>query len=402
MDRRPSRDLPTAEPTLDERWAESRAPLVERLRDEIEAGGPITFARFMDVALYDPDEGYYRTRDDRATRAGDFLTAPEMDPIFGAALGRQLRECWVRLGRPGLLVVRDEGAGSGALGAALLAAARDEDDGFLDALRYLPVERGRDREAAIRDRLVQLGLGAALADPADAGIPLDPGVVVANELLDALPVHRVGIEAGRLRERFVSWRDGWFAEIAGEPSTPRLEATLAAAGVMLREGQCAEICLAAQDWIEALSRSLARGYAIVIDYGLPAGELYGPQRDRGLLRTYRGHHAGDDPFRAVGEQDLTAHVELTTLERVARAAGLMVLGRTTQAELMAGLDAGELLVELGARPDITTERYRTARATLMRLLDPSAMGSFAVLVLGRGVAAVPPLRGLAYRLPARA
>lgn len=395
--------LPPAEPTLAQRWGESRGPLVERLRDTILEGGPITFARFMEVALYDRQDGYYAARGEepdrgpRTSREGDYLTAPEMDPLFGQVLARQLEECWERLGRPAGFTLCDAGAGTGSLGLAVLDELQRRGTTLGDALAYLPLEVDPAREAAIRARLAAVGHGSHLAPPSAGAAPI-VGVVVANELLDALPVHRLQQQAGQVREILVGWRDGWFADVLGPPSDPRLVEALALSGVRLAEGQRAEVSLAASAWVSALPQRLARGYALLIDYGGPAAALYGARHPEGLLRTYRAHHAGDDPYRAVGEQDLTAHVDTSGLERAARAAGLEVLGRTTLMEALAGLDAGGVLNELGRRPDADARRYRTARSALVRLLDPAAMGRFQVLVLARDVAPGPPLRTLAFRL----
>ncbi len=396
---RPSPDLPPRPATIEERWAESRARLVERIRDEIRGGGRITFARFMELALYDPTDGYYARRADRPTREGDFLSAPELHPIFGAALARQVEECWQRLGRPATFTLREEAAGSGALGLAILEALGPP---ARRAVRYLPTEATPAREAAVRARVAAAGHVEHLADEA-APEEAMTGVVIANELLDALPVHRLTVRGGKLLEIHVGWRDGWFADELLPPSTPELGATLASTGTRLVEGQVAEVGLAAQAWLRGLGARLERGYALVIDYGHPAAQLYdAATRAGGLLRTYRRHHAGDDPYRHVGEQDMTAHVDWTTLERVAGEARLDVLGRTTQAEFLTGLGLGDLLVELQSRPGLTHAEYAAARAAVVRLLDPATLGRFGVLVLGRGVPAEPPLRGLGFRLPARA
>ena len=164
-----------------------------------------------------------------------------------------------------------------------------------------------------------------------------------------------------------------------------MPAALDRVGVRLVEGQVAEVGLAAAAWVRALGARIERGLAMVIDYGHPASALYDPElRPGGLLRTYRRHHVGDDPFRFVGEQDLTAHVDWTALELAAADGGLEVLGRTTQAEALSGLGLGERLVELQSQPGITAEAYAAARASVVRLIDPRAMGGFGVLLLGRG------------------
>ena len=388
--------LPSAAPTIEELWSESRRPLVEQLRDQILAEGPIPFAVFMGAALYDPADGYYVTRADRTTRSGDFLTAPEMDPLFGAALAAHLEAGWERMGRPDPFAVHEFGAGSGALASGLLHELRARHSALLDAIRYRPLEADPAREATVLRRLETEGFGPERMQlDRDA---LITGVVVANELLDALPVHRVTVVGGEVCELYTTWRDGWFDDEPGPPSHPGLEATLAASGIELREGDRAEVALASREWIQRVGALLARGWLLLIDYGGPGAGLWGAPHPEGLLRTYRAHHVGADPYRAVGLQDLTAHVDTTAMEAAAEAAGLTPIGRTTLAEFMAGLDAGELLVRLGSDPATTAERYRTARGALLRLLDPGAMGRFAVLGFGRGMAAEPPLRGFDFRL----
>lgn len=384
-----------AQPTIDERWAESRSALVEQLRDEIEAGGPMTFARYMALALYDPADGYYMTSDDRPSRAGDYLSAPELHPIFGATLAAQIEEVWARLDRPATMTLREEAAGSGALIEPLLVAL---EPAVLEAVRYVPIESSAGREADVRVRVAAAGHGANLADPATTDLPMT-GVVIANELLDALPVHRVTMRDGRLQELHVGWRDGWFTEEALPPSIPELQDSLERIGIRLEEGQVGEIGLAAQAWMRLLAERLERGLAVLIDYGHAAADLYDPvRRPGGLLRTYRHHHAGDDAYRFVGEQDITAHVDWTTLERVATDAGLTVLGRTTLAEYLTGLGLGDRLLRWQSRPGVTKDRYIAARAAVVRLLDPQALGGFGVLIVARGIDPQPVLQGLGFRL----
>jgi SAM-dependent MidA family methyltransferase len=370
--------------------------LAARIRDEIRRDGPMTFARFMDLALYDPDGGYYRSDDARPGRGGDFLTAPELHPIFGEMLARAVIQAWDRLGRPDPFVVVEYGAGEGALAVSLLGAVRDA--AVAAAIRYRPVEVDDRRLRAIRDRLSTAGLADRLeGTPADA--PFD-GVVLANEVLDALPVHRVRRVGSELRELAVDvGPDGGFAEVDIPPTTPALTERLAVEGVELVDGQTAEICLALDDWIAAAGDSLRRGLLLLIDYGAAAGELYDPvRRQDGTLRAYVRHQVHDDPYRFVGRQDLTAHVDLTAVERAAAAAGLTTVGITTQAEALMGLGIEERLREIQADPATTFEDYTQLRSALLRLLDPAAMGRFRVLVFGRDWPDVGELDLLSYRL----
>jgi SAM-dependent MidA family methyltransferase len=356
---------------------------VARIRDEILAAPDqrLTFARFMELALYEPGLGYYRRHDDRATRSGDFLTAPEMDPIFASALAAQLEEMWQRLGRPEAFTLRDHGAGTGRLGDDLRAALEASGSALVEGFRYEPVEIGPER------------LPAESVDPQRPFI----GCLLANELVDALPVHRLEAgDDGELHEIGVGWHDGWFVDTPMAISDGA-QAALDSSGVRPGAGQRIDVRPAAGSWLRAATAPLERGWAVLIDYGASAAELL-RRMPEGTVRTYRRHHAGDDPFLAVGATDLTAHVDFQALERSAAEAGLDSLGRTSLAEFLAGLEIGERLVELRGTPGTTAERYLTARSAVLRLLDPRQLGGFGVLVLGRGVPAAPPLRGLSFRL----
>jgi len=368
---------------------ESDPRLVERIAGEIRRDGPMSFARFMDIALYDPDAGYYTAaRDSDAAetgpgRAGDFLTAPEGHPIFGWAIARHLESVWVALERPARFVVREHGAGSGALAAGILDGLRRSRSPLLEAIRYQPVDAASPRLVALGQRLDSLGL-AEHVEAADERP--EPGATLANELLDALPVHRVeGGPKGALLERFVALApDGAFTTTLGEPSTTALAARLEAEGVRLAPGQQAEVCLALEPWIARAAAALERGELLLIDYGYPAAELYRPERGS-TLRAYHRHRVHADPLVAIGRQDLTAHVDLTAVERAAVAAGLTSIGRTSQARFLAALEAGELLVGLQTDPEIDLGRYLEARAALVRMVDPRVTGGFTVVAFGRGL-----------------
>ncbi len=376
--------------------------LVTRIHAEIDRDGPITFARFMDLALYDPAGGYYRSAAARPGREGDFLTAPEAHPIFGAALSRAVADAWDRLDRPDGFVMREYGAGTGALGVAILDGLRAERPDLAAIIRYQPVEVEAARLEAIAERMAAAGLGAALDLGPAASDPIE-GVILANEVLDALPTHRLAARSGVLREVFVGSLDGAFVDVEAEPSTTSLAERLETDGVTLADGQRAEICLALDGWVAAVAAGLQRGVALFIDYGYPATELYDPVRRRdGTLRAYLRHRVHDDPFIHVGRQDLTAHVDVTSVERAAAAAGLAHLGTTTQAEFLVGLGTEELLQAIQADPATTLESYLAVRSALFRLLDPSAMGRFRVMAFGRGWPTDGAiLRGLGYRIPAR-
>ena len=406
---RPLRVEPAPDETQADRApsAEARsAELAALIRAEIESDPDrrITFAGFMELALYEPHLGYYRQAADRPTESGDFLTAPETHAIFGWTVARRIEEMWTALGEPRPFKLIEFGAGSGTLALSILEGMRRHGSAaLLAALRYEPVESNPHRLADLRRRFEEAGMADRLADcPADRPVTSPgasaaetatpatpatpaPGVVIANEFLDALPVHRVVQRAGRLEELFVVWRDG-FAQVAAEPSTPELAARLADDGVELEEGQIAEICLDLGPWLDEAAARLASGYVIGVDYGYPAAELYGPRRLAGTLLGYRGHRVVDDPFADVGLVDLTAHVDFTAVSRLAGQRGLATFGLETQQEFLvaAGLET-ELRV-LQDSPETTAEDYLRARSGILRMLDPRHMGRFRVLTMGRGMA----------------
>jgi SAM-dependent MidA family methyltransferase len=367
--------------------------LLAAIRDEIAASGPMTFARFMEIALYDPERGYYRGAAARPGRGGDFLTAPEAHPIFGRAVARFIDDLWRALDRPSRFTIREHGAGTGALIDSVLTGLDADGSGALGAVRYQAVEVEPARTAALRARLDGAGRVGVLEAEDDRPVE---GLILANEVLDALPTHRVVVRDGELREVFAgAAADGGLLDVEGPPSTPHLAERLASDGVTLAEGQHAEVCLALDGWVVGIAGGLARGAVLLIDYGHPAAELYEPaRRAAGTLAAYLRHQVHDDPYRAVGRQDLTAHVDVTAVERAAAAAGLKHLGTTTQASFLDGLGAGEILVGYQAGPAATLQGYLEARAALVRMIDPATMGRFRVMAFGRGLPDGRGLRGL--------
>ncbi len=399
--------------------AERSAELAGLIRAEIEGapGGRITFSRFMERALYEPRLGYYRQSADRPTGTGDFLTAPETGPIFGWTVARRVEEMWAHLGRPSPFSLIEYGAGSGTLGLSILDGLRRHGaTDLLESIRYEPVESNPHRLADLHRRFERDGLTGRLVDSRLSGLaePTAPegsvtvdGVILANEFLDAMPVHRVLVRDGEVLELFVVWRDR-FAEVVAEPSTPELAARLALDGIdpsQLADGQVAEICLEIGPWLDDVAARLARGFVIAIDYGYPAAELYGPRRLAGSLLGYRSHRVVDDPFADVGLTDLTAHVDFTAVARLADRRGFRgvgpglaergepptvstgvggIAGLATQQEFLVAAGLESELQALQASPDLAAEDYLRARSGIVRMLDPRHMGRFGVLTLERG------------------
>jgi len=375
--------------------------LIAVIRAEIDAaGGRIPFARFMELALYHPVWGYYLSPQRRPGRPGDFLTAPETHPFFGITVARQIAECWDRLERPAPFVVREYGSGIGALAWDIIAGLSAEAPECRAALEYRLVETNPHRRAQSLAGFAEGGLGDLVRGeeiPSGANPAPITGVVIANEVADAFAAHRLIWREGRLREGWVIWSDDGFAEeeqdLSPEATATDPEGMLRENGITLDEGDRIEISPAAAAWFASVARGLRRGYAIVIDYGYPAAELYRAHRLAGTVRAHREHTVSDDPFAHVGEQDLTAHVDFSALRQAGEEAGLTFAGQTNQGAFLASLKMGDLLVALGKDPQTALPEYLAAQAAILRLIDPGGMGRFGVLIMARDAPVSPPLKG---------
>ncbi|MBM4415945.1 MAG: SAM-dependent methyltransferase, partial [Chloroflexi bacterium] len=320
--------------------AERATPLAAVIAAELAARGPMSFARFMALALGHPEHGYYARAELAWGAGGDFETSPEVHPIFGYLWAWQLAECWERLGRPDPFAVVEVGAGSGAFAVALLGWLRERAPACFAATRATLLDAHPRRVEAQRARLAAHGLGAehALVDNWLADAEPVQGVVLSNELFDALPVHVVERRGGELHEWHVTAaRGGGLAFELGAASTPALAAQLAAVGVEPGEGCRAEVSLAAPALLRALARRLARGYLVTIDYGYDAPTLYAPWRRMGTLMAFRAHSPQPDPLARPGETDLTAHVDLTTLAHAGGSEGFASARPVSQAEALGWL-----------------------------------------------------------------
>ncbi|MEX2247534.1 MAG: SAM-dependent methyltransferase [Dehalococcoidia bacterium] len=368
-----------------EPMTESR-PLVEELRERIAANGPITFRAFMDAALYHPLYGYYVTHPDASTRSGDYVTSPHVHPVFGALVAKQLCQMWELLGRPAPFDAVEQGAGDGTLARDVLGWARDREPDFASALRYRivePIARLRERQ---RRRLEDAGFADA-TDWLDALPRGVSGCILSNELVDAFPVHRVAREGGELREVYVAWRDGGFADENGPVSDDHLRAYFDELDLLPGEGCLAEVNLDAVAWIQDVAAALTRGYVLTFDYGYEAADLYAPWRRDGTLLCFYRQSAGSDPYQRIGMQDMTASVDFTTLRRAGERAGLRTLGSTDQAQFLVRLGIGAGLTATAERNQM--EEYFARRDVVMRLIDPAGLGRIRVLLQGKDAPEAP-------------
>ncbi len=361
-------------------------PLAPIIAEEIRGAGAITFARFMAVALGHPEHGYYARVGFAWGADGDFETSPEVHPVFGYLWARQVEECWERLSRPAPFQLVEVGAGSGAFAAAMLTWLRERAPECFAATRAVLLDAHPRRIDDQRARLRAAGIEAehALASEWLSGGEPVTGAIISNECFDALPVHIVERRGEALHEWHVALdAGGGFVFELREASTPALAAYFEALGVQPGDSSRAEVSLDAPGLMRALAGRLARGYIVNIDYGHEAAALYASWRRMGTLMAFRGHSPQPDPLTAPGLTDLTAHVDLTTLARVAEAAGCAVAPPVSQAEALAALGIGETLEAVRARAATDLAAYANARRAVETLLDPTELGRVRVLVASK-------------------
>jgi SAM-dependent MidA family methyltransferase len=358
--------------------------LAEDLTARISARGPIAFAEFMEACLYDSAHGYY-SRPER-TRFADYYTSIDMHPIFGRLLARQLEEMWRAMDRPAPFWIVEPGAGVGRLAAQILDFSVDKMPEFYASLKYAAVERSGARRAA-HAKAIGKHIAAGRAESrAEMPAHIPNGCIVSNELFDAMPVHRVICRDGTLREIFVSQENGEFADAVGTLSTPRIEDYFAKQGIVLQEGQQAEVSLAACDWIADAVRRFARGFVLTVDYGYEARLLYSERFPRGTLLAYRNHRVSENYYDVPGEQDLTAHANFTALDMWGSDTGLERAGLVPQSRFLLALGRGNEFADLYDEGQSETDRIR-AQMQLSSLLNPEGMGeTFQVFIQRKGIA----------------
>jgi SAM-dependent MidA family methyltransferase len=353
------------------------------LRQRIAAAGGITFAEFMEHCLYHPDYGYYMTPRQRIGKEGDFFTSSSVHALFGRLVARQLRQCLELLGGAALTVA-EQGAGEGHLALDVLDGLREQAPELYRSLHYRIVELSPDnrrRQAELLAAHRRVVEWCALEDLAGM-----EGVFFSNELVDAFPVHLVEKASGALREVYVVTAGDGFGEELRPPSTAALDEYFQWLGIAPCEGNRAEVNLAAPRWLRRVAGLVKRGFVLTIDYGYPAAELYAPFRRNGTLMAYHHHQTSEDPYRLVGEQDLTAHVDFTSLQQAGAESDLETLFFGEQYRFLMGLGFVEELLALQVR-ETDPQRALALRMTLKNLILPDGgMGeTFKVLVQGKGI-----------------
>ncbi len=358
--------------------------LIAFIREKIRACGPVSFAWFMEQALYHPMHGYYSSGRARIGRAGDYFSNVSVGPLFGRLMARQFAEMWEKLGRPNEFKIVEQGAHEGDFARDVMEAVRDSHPGFFEQLRYaivepVPLLQSRQTEALSKFRDKVEWTESLKATPPFRGVHF------SNELIDAMPVHLLKWTGKEWLERHVAEKENVFTFVELPLSRGDLRQRTQLIPLPLPDGYETEINLQALEWIEALSQKLEAGFVVAVDYGLSREEFFAPHRHRGTLQSYANHRVLASPLEQIGQADLTAHVEWTSLLERAEARGLTSAGFADQHHFITGL------LDESSAVDAKSKR------ALQTLMHPEFLGmKFQYLVLAKNVQQAAALSGLRF------
>ena len=355
----------------------------------------ISFAEYMEMALYHPHYGYYAANHGKIGAHGDFLTSPHLAVDFGELLAEQFAEMWQVLGQPQPFTLVEIGAGQGLLATDVLSGLQRQHPDCFAALEYVIVEKSAALITEQQQRLKSWQSGVKIEWRSLDETPADSiaGCVFSNELIDAFPVHLVTLTDRKLQEIYVTAQPNGFAEVIDQPSTSRLTDYFDLNGIDLfspnySDGYRTEVNLAALDWLGLVSDRLQRGYILTIDYGYAATRYYNSRRSQGTLQCYYQHSHHNNPYIHVGQQDITAHVDFTALERQGDRCGLKTLGFTQQGLFLMALGLGDRLTALSQSDAKNAQDIQQAilrRDALHQLMNPMGLGNFGVLIQSKGL-----------------
>lgn len=361
-------------------------PLATIIADRIRTKGRITFAEYMAACLYEPGLGYYTSPGRKVGTEGDFYTSITVHATFGRVLAREIAAMWRSMAYPADFTLVEAGAGHGRLACDIMDFLEQQQPDCYAVVKLVLVEQEPSLAEAQAALLGRHAGKLSWLSPEELEHFTFSGVLYSNELLDAMPVHRVLMSSQGLKEIFVALDGDQFQDLADIPSTPALEAYLKRYGIPLHPGQEAEVSLAGLSWFETAAAALQQGFILTIDYGWAKAELYSPQRTMGTLLCYYKHTVEDNPYHRVGQQDITTHINFSALIVRGEELGLKSLWFGEQSRFLLSAGVVEELEALEAS-DLTEKEKLKMRLIIKRLIMPEGgMGdTFRVLVQSRGV-----------------
>jgi len=351
--------------------------LEQKIIEKIREKGPVTFEEFMDMALYDPEFGYYTSQKSVIGREGDFYTSSHLHPLFGVMIGKQIEEMWELMGSPADFSIVEMGAGSGYVCRDMLdyfkgtdgkgKAVREERDIFRH-LKYSIIERNPSVKGKQRDLLKDYTEKVNwCSDIKEKGTVI--GCFFSNELLDAFPVHLLQMEE-ELREIYVAFDEGNLKEESGELSTDSIKEYFSEIPAEFEKGYRTEVNLRIKDWLDDINEKLAEGFVLAIDYGYPALDYYSEERNRGTLMCYHRHQFNENPYQNIGEQDITSHVNFSSVEKWGEELGLKTIGYCNQGTFLLSLRIDEEIKRLAE----SSKDYLFELSRIKKLFMPQGLG----------------------------
>ncbi len=373
--------------------------LTKVIRQRINLEGKISFRDFMEIALYHPTLGYYCSSNDMIGWEGDFYTSPDVHAVFGLSIMKQLVEMSYLLNNPVKFTIIELGAGKGNLCTQILSAALEREPSLFDRINYVIIEKSSPLREYQRQcfKSTPLEEKVTWADNISSALTeTDSAVIISNEFFDALPVHLVRRKMNEWEEVYVATRGDELLEETGQLSSDDLSTYLSKLEGDFHDGYTTEVNLDALSIIKVIAEHLRHGFVLSVDYGYPRADYYSPQRVEGTLLCYHKHRTNDNPYQNIGRQDITAHVDFTSLAEAGREVGLELTGYCDQLHFLMGLGIVEELEKLENSEDDTALLFQHKQA-IKSLFMPDSMGSvFKVFIQHKGLEK-PALKAFSFK-----
>jgi SAM-dependent MidA family methyltransferase len=360
--------------------------LAQIIKDHISSNGPITFAEFMQLALYHEDFGYYRSERAKIGKEGDYYTSPCVHPAFGEIIGRFIHKAYKTL-NPKEFTIVEIGAGKGYLALDVLDSLKRDQPEFYRHLNYLLVEISpgliEQEKTILRGHLHKLSFLSSISEIENEEIT---GILISNELLDSFPFHRLKYIKNDFQEIYVGFRNNEFTEIINSLSAIEVKGYIDRYDLEFIEGQEIEINLNAKQWLLNVSRILSKGFVVTIDYGFKATELFAPIRTKGTYMCFYKHVANENPYDHIGEQDITAHVDFSNLVLAGDEVELETVKYTTQGQFLTDWGILDIIERINIKNKADELSYQKHILAIKNLFLPQLMGGkFRVLIQAKNL-----------------
>jgi len=374
--------------------------LQQKIIGRIKSEGPVTFKTFMEMALYEPGLGYYASQKTRIGRHGDFYTSSHLHPAFGMMLGKQIEEMWEVMGRPSGFQIVEMGSGAGYLCKDILEyykglgiGGRGLEREIIKNLQYIIVELNpamrEQQRKLLSDYSDKISWASSIRELNNI-----KGCFISNELLDAFPVHIIEMN-NEIKEIFVSSENEKIIEIKGTPSTSEIADYIKEFSIELGKGYRTEINLEIKKWLSEINRALTEGFILTIDYGYSSEDYYSEDRNRGTLLCYHEHQVTEDPYQNIGEQDITAHVNFSSVKKWGDELGINAIGFCNQGTFLVSLGIDEAIAEIHEIHKNSDYPFEVAR--IKKLILPGTMGETHKVVIQYKGNCKPALRGFTIK-----